>query len=117
MKTSPLSLTLDPVPRSGLSTCQPGHLRLVCLSDTHGNHRDTELPPGDILIHSGDFTNTGMLSEVEDFDNWLGTLPHTHKVVVPGNQDSIMDPVVRRWSRIQTFYYTIWMKLTKVGKN
>eukprot|EP00091_Calanus_sinicus_P006512 TRINITY_DN17196_c0_g1_i1.p1 TRINITY_DN17196_c0_g1~~TRINITY_DN17196_c0_g1_i1.p1 ORF type:complete len:152 (+),score=39.07 TRINITY_DN17196_c0_g1_i1:342-797(+) len=37
-----------------------------------------------------------MLSEVEDFDNWLGTLPHPHKVVVPGNHDSIMDPVVRR---------------------
>ena len=48
------------------------------------------------MIHSGDFTNTGMLSEVEDFDNWLGTLPHQHKVVVPGNHDSIMDPVVRK---------------------
>ena len=48
------------------------------------------------MIHSGDFTNTGKMSEVQDFDDWLGSLPHRHKVVVPGNHDSVMDPVVRK---------------------
>ena len=54
---------------------------------------------GDILIHSGDFTNTGTLGEVEDFDNWLGSLPHHYKVVVPGNHDSVMDPLIRQMVR------------------
>ena len=34
------------------------------------------VPPGDILIHSGDFTNYGRKEEVEKFNQWLGTLPH-----------------------------------------
>ena len=36
------------------------------------------------------------MSEVHVFDDWLGSLPHRHKVVVPGNHDSVMDPVVRK---------------------
>ena len=52
--------------------------------------------PGDILIHSGDFTNTGTYQEVEDFDRWLGTLAHPYKIVVPGNHDSVMDPTIRK---------------------
>ena len=34
------------------------------------------VPDGDILIHSGDFTNYGRKEEVVKFNNWLGTLPH-----------------------------------------
>ena len=62
---------------------------IVCLSDTHGLHRDVSVPPGDILIHAGDFF-TGSNPEpdgLRDFDQWLGELPHRHKIVVPGNHD------------------------------
>jgi len=31
-------------------------LRLVLLSDTHQLHRQIDVPDGDMLIHSGDFT-------------------------------------------------------------
>ena len=48
------------------------------------------------MIHSGDFTNNGTLSQIQDFDSWLGSLPHKHKLVVPGNHDSVMDPEVRK---------------------
>lgn len=36
--------------------------RFVCISDTH-NH-EVKLPKGDVLIHAGDLTNQGTLSEV-----------------------------------------------------
>ncbi len=61
--------------------------RIVCVSDTHSFHRKTVVPDGDILIHAGDITLHGELEAVEDFDRWLGTLPHRHKVVIAGNHD------------------------------
>ena len=92
MKRKPNIFVLDPISASEDSSFKHEDcLKLVCLSDTHGKHWDISVPHGDVLIHSGDFTNTGTLAEVEDFDAWLGTLPHKHKVVVPGNHDSVMD--------------------------
>jgi predicted phosphohydrolase len=62
-------------------------MRIVCISDTHARHRLTAVPDGDILVHAGDVTRRGSLDDVEDFDRWLGTLPHRHKVVICGNHD------------------------------
>lgn len=61
--------------------------RIVFISDTHGLHRQLELPDGDLLIHGGDMTDYGELAVVEDFDAWLGELPHRHKIVIAGNHD------------------------------
>lgn len=36
---------------------QPRKVRIICISDTHGYHADLNLPDGDILVHTGDFTN------------------------------------------------------------
>lgn len=64
------------------------HLDLVLLSDTHELHREVEVPSGDILIHAGDFTMfSKSASAIADFDDWLGELPHRHKLVVPGNHE------------------------------
>ena len=61
---------------------------LTAFGDTHGHHRDLTLPPGDVLICSGDFMRTGNdLAEIIDFNNWLGEQPHAYKLVVPGNHD------------------------------
>jgi Icc-related predicted phosphoesterase len=62
-------------------------MRIVCVSDTHGFHARTEVPPGDVLVHSGDLTRHGSLADLPDFNRWLGTLPHRHKVVIAGNHD------------------------------
>lgn len=72
-------------------------VRVVVLSDTHNMHRYVEVPEGDILIHAGDicqslgqrasrraFQNRKTLT---DFNAWLGTLPHKHKVVIAGNHE------------------------------
>ena len=62
-------------------------IRLVAISDTHGLHRHLTIPDGDILIHAGDITGHGQMEQVADFNEWLGTLPHRHKIVIAGNHD------------------------------
>jgi Icc-related predicted phosphoesterase len=67
-------------------------MRIVLISDTHGLHRQLEVPSGDLLIHAGDFTfYSKPPSIISDFNNWLGSLPHRHKVVVPGNHEFILE--------------------------
>lgn len=62
-------------------------LRVVCLSDTHNKHRQLTVPAGDILIHAGDFTQFGKDDHAQDFNSWLGELPHAQKIVVFGNHE------------------------------
>ena len=60
--------------------------KIVHISDTHGlNHKN--LPSGDILIHSGDFTNNGDPEEYAQFNDWLSRQQYIHKIVVPGDSD------------------------------
>jgi hypothetical protein len=62
-------------------------VRIACLSDTHCQHRTLRVPDGDVLLHAGDFTKFGDLDHVADFNAWLGTLPHRHKIVIAGNHE------------------------------
>ena len=62
-------------------------LRVVVISDTHNHHRSVQVPPGDVLIHCGDFTNKGKVEELTAFNDWLGELPHAHKFLVVGNHE------------------------------
>ncbi|HEX8298715.1 MAG TPA: metallophosphatase domain-containing protein [Rubricoccaceae bacterium] len=68
-------------------------MRLVLLSDTHGQHArltgDLAVPNGDVLIHAGDCTARGGLDEYTAFLSWFGSLRHAHKVFVPGNHDGL----------------------------
>jgi len=65
-------------------------VRIVVISDTHNCHHEVVVPFGDIFIHAGDFTIHGQLDQIEDFNTWLGTLPHAVKVVVPGNHENVV---------------------------
>ena len=64
---------------------EEGNIRIVCVSDTHSLVENVQppfnIPEGDILIHAGDFTNQGNLDKVKEFNSWLGSLPHKHKIV------------------------------------
>lgn len=63
-------------------------MRFVCISDTHGLHRKMpDIPDGDVLIHAGDCLGQGTLENLEDLNDWLGTLPHKRKIVIAGNHD------------------------------
>lgn len=67
-------------------------MKLVLLSDTHTYHRKIRnIPDGDMIIHSGDATWAGTLSEVQEFFRWFGSLPHKHKIFVPGNHDKLFE--------------------------
>lgn len=81
--------TEGPLEVHGRSTEETGRrIRFVCLSDTHAQHRNIAVPEGDVLIHAGDWTNWRTSSAtVADFDDWLGSLPHKHKVVIAGNHE------------------------------
>jgi predicted phosphohydrolase len=54
--------------------------RFVCLSDTHAHTFD--VPDGDVLLHAGDLTNLGAVSEFEKTMEWLYALPHGVKMLV-----------------------------------
>ena len=58
-----------------------GHTRFVCVSDTHSKTENLEVPPGDVLLHAGDFSQIGMKKEIEEFVSFLKGLPHEHKVL------------------------------------
>ncbi|CAH0491516.1 unnamed protein product [Peronospora farinosa] len=67
-------------------------MKVVCVSDTHGLHENAlTIPPGDIFVHAGDFTDTGKRSEVLAFNEFLGRLPHRYKLVIAGNHESSFD--------------------------
>jgi predicted phosphohydrolase len=63
-------------------------MRIVCLADTHELHRELIVPPGDLLLYAGDLTFfSKRRSMIDDFNDWLGELPHRHKLVVYGNHE------------------------------
>ncbi|KAI6381496.1 hypothetical protein MCOR25_001190 [Pyricularia grisea] len=63
--------------------------RFVCISDTH-NH-EVKLPKGDVLIHAGDLTNQGTLSELSKAVRWLEKTDFEAKIVIAGNHDISLD--------------------------
>ncbi|MEY4541891.1 MAG: hypothetical protein RLZZ306_3648 [Bacteroidota bacterium] len=68
-------------------------MKIICISDTHNHHKDLKIPDGDILIHAGDMTCVGGIDELKEFNEWLETLPHRHKIVIAGNHDLYLESV------------------------
>lgn len=64
-------------------------VRIVCVSDTH--NQTPKLPPGDILIHAGDFSNQGTFSELQKTIKWLQQTQFRVKILVCGNHDVTCD--------------------------
>jgi Icc-related predicted phosphoesterase len=64
-------------------------MRLVGISDTHSLHDSIDkLPKGDVLVHAGDFMNSGYdLRDIVSFNRWLGEQNFKHRVVCAGNHD------------------------------
>lgn len=62
-------------------------MKCVAISDTHSMYRGLIIPAGDVLLHAGDITGRGKTKEIHEFNDWLGTLPHKHKIVIAGNHD------------------------------
>jgi len=66
-------------------------MKLVCISDTHGDHEALELPAGDVLIHAGDVSAHGREFEVQAFMQWLGSRGFDYTLCIAGNHDLFME--------------------------
>ncbi|KAH9833841.1 Metallo-dependent phosphatase-like protein [Rhodofomes roseus] len=67
----------------------PEWTRFVCISDTHS--RMVHVPPGDVLLHSGDLTAMGTYADFQRTMDWLCDLPHRTKIIIAGNHDLPLD--------------------------
>ena len=92
--------TQYPVP-SPPTHSSPTDIRVVCISDTHNTHgTQPPLPPGDILLHAGDLTQSGTLLELCDALAWLSVQPHLVKIFIAGNHDgALAEPETRAYIR------------------
>ncbi|PGH17748.1 hypothetical protein AJ79_00889 [Helicocarpus griseus UAMH5409] len=68
--------------------------RIVCVSDTHGYGPPDgafKLPKGDVLIHAGDLSNQGTMSELRKTVEWMESADFEVKIVIAGNHDITLD--------------------------
>jgi predicted phosphohydrolase len=67
-------------------------INIVAFSDTHGEHRELDVPDGDVLLCAGDIMTCGRkFNEVMDFADWFMKFPHLHKVFIAGNHDRLFE--------------------------
>jgi len=62
-------------------------MKLVLISDTHGQHTRLALPAGDTLIHAGDWSRAGKEIDTIIFLKWFQSQPHRNKIFIAGNHD------------------------------
>lgn len=63
-------------------------MKIVCIADTHNQHKKLQnIPDGDVILHAGDVSGRGYHHEVRNFCDWYLKLPHKYKLLVAGNHD------------------------------
>lgn len=65
-------------------------MRITFISDTHNKHRELDglLSGGDVLVHCGDISSMGKLTEIGNFLSWFNGLDqYNHKIFIAGNHD------------------------------
>jgi predicted phosphodiesterase len=86
-------------------------MKLTIISDTHTKHRycENDLPGGDLLIHAGDFMNSGYNpTEAMEFFKWFDEIDnYDFKVFIAGNHDRWMQDKTEEAKGILTGYKTI----------
>ena len=101
---------------SRISSTEKNGITIVCIADTHELHREVDVPPGDILIHAGDFTMFSKnAAAISDFNEWLGELPHKWKIVVPGNHEFFLEAEPSRRSLISNAAVLIHERIEIMG--
>jgi predicted phosphodiesterase len=86
-------------------------MKITIISDTHTKHRycENDLPGGDLLIHAGDFMNSGYNPiEAMEFFKWFDEIDnYDFKVFIAGNHDRWMQNKTEESRGILTGYKTI----------
>jgi len=84
--------------------------RITFISDTHTKHDklDGFLTGGDILIHAGDLTGRGYITEIENFMKWYDKINnYDTKVFIAGNHDFGFQDENEKLRGLLTGYKTI----------
>ncbi len=71
-------------------------MKVVCISDTHGDHDVVQLPQGDVLVHAGDITAHGHEADLQAFLSWFSAQPFEHKIFIAGNHDTFLEQAPQR---------------------
>ncbi len=74
-----------------IAMMQRTKMRIICISDTHGQHAGLALPDGDVLVHAGDMSGQGEIEEIREFSAWFTSQPDKHKVIIVGNHDFLFE--------------------------
>lgn len=68
---------------------------LTFISDTHCRHHEIpkhQLPGGDFLVHTGDFTNNGNIAQCTEFFAWFEEqTQYKHRIFIAGNHELIAE--------------------------
>ena len=62
-------------------------MKIIFISDTHGQHDFLDLPEGDMIIHAGDVSSRGTRHEIAQFLAWFKKLGYRYKIFIAGNHD------------------------------
>lgn len=63
-------------------------MKIIFVSDTHGKHEQLiNLPEADMIIHAGDISTHGLISQIDSFVDWFSALPYKYKIFIAGNHD------------------------------
>jgi Icc-related predicted phosphoesterase len=86
-------------------------MKITLISDTHSKHNKLkdDLPGGDLLIHAGDFMDSGYNAmEAMEFFRWFdGIDNYNSKILISGNHDRWMQDKTEESRGILTGYKTI----------
>ena len=66
-------------------------MKIVAISDSHGQHLSLQLPAGDMLIHAGDISGRGSLAAVKHFLQWFSSQDYKYKIFIAGNHDFLFE--------------------------
>lgn len=84
--------------------------RITFISDTHTKHDKVSgfLTGGDILVHAGDLTGRGYITEIENFMKWYDNINnYDTKVFIAGNHDFGFQDENEKLRGLLTGYKTI----------
>ena len=84
--TRDAQITVSPIGRAPIGVVGK---TVVCISDTHWEHRRLHIPGGEFLICSGDLCMPWH-KDLTGFLLWMGSQTHTYKILVAGNHDKIL---------------------------
>lgn len=99
-------------------------MRITFISDTHTKHNKVAplLPGGDLLIHAGDFMNSGYhYHEAWEFVEWFDSIKnYDNMVFIAGNHDRLFEDSPEKASEItNSFKYATYLQddWVKVGSD